>query len=279
MITTRERENWEGKPQEQVVEELASYSIETQGIPDVFYWQLDAEGRLRTPDGRIIEREIIRHGYPYSLEYQGLLEIQDWARRNEDGFAAWISSRLPVYYPDDSKIVVSEIISQEGGKIIFNRSMRFDISPEDCLKLARSLGENPGSPDDLRKSPIFLGKTWTGLLFYLREITDTSKVEEDIREGRDFEAKRQAITQSREIIRQDPSLRNVQGLAPSGFFGHHPVSCPPRGAFSTFSENAFNLGPEFFLCPKCERPIPARRGITICPHCGARKEDSGSKCD
>ena len=287
MITTRERElrafvpNWEGKPQEQKAQELASYSLESRGIPDVWLWSLGPDGKLRTEDGRIIEEEkgILREGYPYSLEFQGLLQIQDLIRKKNEGFVAWISPRIPIIYPDDSKIIVSEIIPSEGEKKIFNRLMLFNISPADCVRLARALGENPESPDDLRRNPIFLGSTWINLLLALREITDTSKVEKDIREGKDIEAKRIAVAQSREIVRRDPTLRNVLSLAPSGFFGPLPSGCPPRGAFSALSENAFRLGS--FECPNpnCKRRIPSGRGITVCPHCGARKEDYGSKCD
>lgn len=276
MITTRERENWLGKPQVQVVEELASYSIETRGIPDVYFWYLDENGKLRTEDGRVIEEEILSSGYPYSLEYQGLSKIRDWAATNSEGFAAWISPRHPVFYPNDSKIIVSEILSEER-KIIFNRSMRFPISPEDCVRLAKSLGENPASPDDLRKNPIFLGSSWTDLLLALREITDTSKVEEDIREGKDLEAKIKAVADSRKIVGEDPYLRNIANIAPQGFFGPVPVGCHPRSAFSMFSERAFALG--HFDCPHCGEPIPSGRGVTTCPHCGATKEEFGSKCD
>lgn len=35
---------------------------------------------------------------------------------------------------------------------------------------------------------------------------------------------------------------------------------------------------KYFECPKCNGHIPKGRGITVCPHCGARKEDYG-KCD
>lgn len=40
------------------------------------------------------------------------------------------------------------------------------------------------------------------------------------------------------------------------------------------------LGAEeaYFECPKCQGKIPKGKGITTCPHCGARKEDYG-KCD
>jgi hypothetical protein len=33
---------------------------------------------------------------------------------------------------------------------------------------------------------------------------------------------------------------------------------------------------EYFECPSCQGHIPKGKGITVCPHCGARKEDYGN---
>lgn len=35
----------------------------------------------------------------------------------------------------------------------------------------------------------------------------------------------------------------------------------------------------YFECPKCQGHIQKGKGITTCPHCGAKKEDYGTKCD
>ena len=34
-----------------------------------------------------------------------------------------------------------------------------------------------------------------------------------------------------------------------------------------------------FDCPKCKGKIPKGKGIEVCPHCGVKKSDYGSKCD
>lgn len=36
---------------------------------------------------------------------------------------------------------------------------------------------------------------------------------------------------------------------------------------------------EHFECPSCHRPIESGKGIEVCPHCGAKKEDYGNICD
>lgn len=36
---------------------------------------------------------------------------------------------------------------------------------------------------------------------------------------------------------------------------------------------------ESFECPGCHGQIPSGKGITVCPHCGLKKEDAKEKCD
>lgn len=36
---------------------------------------------------------------------------------------------------------------------------------------------------------------------------------------------------------------------------------------------------EYFECPRCHGKIPSGKGITVCPHCGLKKEDAAEKCD
>jgi rubrerythrin len=62
-----------------------------------------------------------------------------------------------------------------------------------------------------------------------------------------------------------------------GLMGEKGGSCAKATAFSKFSENSQNISSEsFFECPKCHGAIPSGHGITVCPHCGARKEDYGN---
>ena len=47
------------------------------------------------------------------------------------------------------------------------------------------------------------------------------------------------------------------------------------------AENSTWLGAEgeYFECPRCQGKIQSGKGITVCPHCGMKKEDAGNKCD
>lgn len=42
---------------------------------------------------------------------------------------------------------------------------------------------------------------------------------------------------------------------------------------SSTSEDYLILKEEYFRCPKCQGKIESGKGITVCPHCGARKGD------
>jgi hypothetical protein len=287
-MITRERElsefipNWSTKPPQQVAEELASYSLETKRIPDPWNFLIQENGKLITPDGRVVENEIEKDGFPYELEYRGLLSIQDWAGQSSEGFAAWISPPLEGFYPV-AKIVISEIIPEDGQKRLFNRAILADISAEDCLYLASRLGLQLDSADGLRETAAILGSDWERLLIILEELTDIDQVRENIRMGKDLEAKEEALRVSRELTQEMGNLYGLLEAAPNDFFGPHAVSCPPSGgstsAFNAFSENAVNLSEASFDCPVCRGPIPAGRGITTCPHCGAKKGQVGASCD
>jgi rubrerythrin len=50
------------------------------------------------------------------------------------------------------------------------------------------------------------------------------------------------------------------------------------GIFNTmFAKAATSNHESFFNCPRCHKAISSGLGITVCPHCGAKKEDYG-KC-
>jgi Zn finger protein HypA/HybF involved in hydrogenase expression len=52
----------------------------------------------------------------------------------------------------------------------------------------------------------------------------------------------------------------------------------PGGIFNAiFTKTATPKNERSFDCPKCHKAISSGLGITVCPHCGARKEDYG-KC-
>ena len=105
-----------GKPEELFVEEAASYSMETNGIPDPYYYTLDEDGNLYHPEGRTKVRNFVsRDNYIYELEYQALAGTENWFRRVDSGTMVWVSPPSPGLYPT-SKIIISEIEGEGKGK-------------------------------------------------------------------------------------------------------------------------------------------------------------------
>lgn len=298
-MITREHElalykiRWLGQPKEQVIEEFASYCLETKRIPDPYYFIMAPEGKLFSPSKKALVKESIETETRVGkLEYQAFRLIENHIRENDSGVIVWISPPSPGRYPV-SKVIVSEILKEGKVKVLFNRAVVLDISGEDCLMLASALSLAGGrstvffNPDDLRACPIILkhpnNAHWTHVL---GEFIDLPDVWESIRNGRDLEIKKDTLLLARKLIEEwfgGDNPPNEEGFAKKGYemnlLGASPVSCPPilgkTSAFGIFFENARLLFESSFPCPKCDHPIPSGKGIIICPHCGAKKEDYG----
>lgn len=287
--------SWLGQPREQVIEEFTSYCLETQRIPDPYCFVITPEGKLFSPSkGDLVENSIEIESRVGKLEKQAFDQIEKWAKENNEGIIVWVSPPFPGQYPV-SKIIISEIVKTNEVKILFNRAIVLDISAEDCLRLASVLslagGKNTvfASPDDLRCHPIILkypnGVHWTHIL---GEFIDIPNVWESIRRGEDLKIKKEFLLLARKLVEEwfggnNPSgginiAKRAYGM---GLLGASPVSCPPipagPTAFGIFFEGARLLFEGSFPCPKCDQPIPSGRGIVICPHCGAKKEEY-SRC-
>lgn len=107
---------------------------------------------------------------------------------------------------------------------------------------------------------------------------------ESIRNGYDLEIKREILLLARRLIREwfgGNNPPNEESFAKRVYemnlLGASPVSCPPilgkTSAFGIFFESARLLFESSFPCPKCERLIPSGKGVIVCPHCGAKKEE------
>ena len=271
---------WVDKPRDQVVEELASYSLETKRIPDPYFFLLGEKGKLISPQtGRDVDDSIERDSYIGRLEFQAFEKIEDWANLNQEGRIIWISPPSPDRSAD-TKIIVTEILKNQKSKILFNRAILTNLSGAECLELARSLGlPEIADPDELRSNPISIPDNWMEIL---EEQVENPEVWKAIKAKSDIEEKQKALRDSQSIYDAlfGFGIIPAQNLARSlGLFGNNQGSCPPgQGAFTTFWTNS--MGPEgSFPCPKCQRSIPSGLGITKCPHCGITKEAFGSNCD
>ena len=229
----------------------ASVSLETNRIPD-FYLYYFSGGKLISPiTNAPVEDEISRRDALEEGELQAFRKIQTWVGRIEEGTSIWISPREPDKGYKVSKIIFSEIVYDLSfRKLLLNRGVCLDWDMNDCLSFARTLGFSEG---ELRNSPIFLGRGTS--VADILEPYDPRQAKL-IRENEDFEVKERLKAQMARGCR-----------APVGLYDD---GCrKPMSAFNLMYTDSLS----FFDCPRCDRPIPYGRGITTCPHCGARKEN------
>lgn len=256
---------WLSKPASQRTEEVASLSHETHRIPDPYLF-LVINGLLLSPSNSMpVERIVSQHGAVEEKEYEALQKIQAWASCNENGTALWFSPPAEAdHLRPNLKIVISEIMhSSERGKILFNRALVLDVDGQTALTIANHFsGDIIWDAEELRANPRFL--TSSERQIWLEILSRYTSQTRYIFESEDLRLKEATLRKASGVT----TLKQAQRR---GLIGQYPDSC---GAFSYFFTHAESSYP----CPKCGRGIPKGQGITVCPHCGARKEDY-SHCD
>lgn len=280
--------SWRDKLENQIEEELASLGMETNGIPDPYFFYGN-KGKLISPlTNRPIEESIEKDSPLGKLEDIAFKKIQKWFSENNSGICLWISPPSEEGKYPSLKIIIGEILAKGEQKILFNRSIKLDniTDKAECVKLAKEIsGEASDSPEGLRQNPLFLNKNrLENFLTILGKISQQAKY---IENGSDIRIKNNMLVEAGEFLEsvqyfqtKDAEFNYVyinQELQQRGILGKFQGSCGGSStidsAFNIFSQNSLNLTESYFECPKCHHSIPAGRGITTCPHCGAKKED------
>lgn len=282
------------KPKEQVTEELASYSLESKRITDPYSFIVTPDGELLSPSANCLVKNVVRKDTNLGqIEYQALCKVEQWAKQTSEGVIVWISPPYPGEYPV-SKIIVSEVEYKGSMKVLFNRAILLDISSGDCIRLANQLSAYAPkqhrlySSEDVRGQPIPINIKGTHWSHILEAFIGRPEVWMSIRAGMDKKAKKQALETATEVYTELFSSSKVVldnerflQIQSTGLLGPYSVSCPPKlgrpTAFAYVFNRALLLNTEHFDCPKCDKKIDSGKGIIVCPHCGARKEDY-SRC-
>lgn len=283
-------------PPEQFIEEIASRSHETRRIPDPYYYLISSNGELVSPTAHCLIKSTIQDKTSYlgQLEYQAVLATEQWAAVCNEGAIVWISPPDP--YPV-AKIIVSEIVHEDGVKKLFNRAILFDFDEKTCMKLAWNLTSFSRSRpvftdiDQVRATPLFLdtkGKSWIDIL---GRLIDDPVLWTMIRDGEDRILKKETLRQAAIVQKQwfavpGLSYSDEAKMAVMQMLGPYPESCPPgssvqnRTALQVFSENALTYAgssisknPDFCrTCPACGKEINCvvKMGGS-CPKCGTVK--------
>ncbi|MEK7497394.1 MAG: hypothetical protein AAB656_00560, partial [Patescibacteria group bacterium] len=139
-------------------EVLVSEVLESRDVPDPYFWRFNQKGQLISEnDDTPIEEIVARNNQIGEIEYQALLKIQRIAQSVNSGFIVWGSPIDSIYYPDTSKIVVSEKI----GDRLLNRSIKVSLDVIGMILAARELAslselEQPmfRTANDVRANPI-----------------------------------------------------------------------------------------------------------------------------
>ncbi len=265
---------WKDKPQAQVIEEIASYSLETKRIPDPYYFIIGKDKKLISPQtGVFIEDSVEKDSVIGKKEFEAFEKIQRWATENESGIVIWIS---PPHSErsSDTKIIISEIAVEDKTKLLFNRAVLLDIDTEHCLKIANTiLDEDTGdvfSGEDLRRQPLFLSADqeveWTLLLGLHPDATRACYI---IQKGDDLREKEMALKAAVPIYESfligeagydDHLVREgVEKARGSGVFGTSSASCPPSidTSFEVFYSHSHQADGLKFVknCGNCGKGI------------------------
>ena len=263
---------WIDKPKLQVVEEIASYSLETKKIPDPYFFIIGDKGKLISPmTGIPVEKSVEKISVVGRKEFEALLKIQDWsAVKTDNEVAVWISPPFKNKYPT-SKVIVSEKVNDT---MLFNRAILLDLDEAECLNLAcqlTSLNESSFtfvSHEELRGQPIFLKPpeetSWSQLLEKAIDSPETWKL---INTQQDIREKEKALTSAEVIYSELFETAGSMGIENAfekavllDTFGDHAVSCPPSStstAFETFYKNSLHVegGKYVKNCGKCGKKI------------------------
>ncbi|QQG43757.1 MAG: hypothetical protein HYW45_01910 [Candidatus Daviesbacteria bacterium] len=285
--------NWrKASPQNrpQIVQEIASWHRESnrqiaKGI-DFYWYEVDEEGDFVSPtNGEKITASINQECGLGQIETGVVKELQRQKKLGEELFI-WISPPYPNTYVD-LKLTITNRVVDKGRECFANRAILFDCDETQSLQLARKVAEisknRPllSSLEEIRRTPLVLDRSldWIEVL---TKITGDSKLGEIINSGEDQQAKTEAVKQASQFyddLLGEPTIElkveNINFARDYGL-GDSLSSCPVIMGGLTAPENSFS-------CPKCHRPIPYGRGMTVCPNkdsfgnrCGAKKEDYGN---
>ncbi|MBU0572784.1 hypothetical protein KKH23_02390 [Patescibacteria group bacterium] len=297
--------------------DFAAASIEQRKAPpeeriNTFIYILGKDGQLY--DKETGEKPTLRWATETDhLENHAFQIMELWAREGSSENLAWFSPPDDKHGYTEARLVVSKIEKEKEEISIICRAFCLPYSKDECIDLAKEIAvtstENTthiNSGDTLRAFPIFFNPPNNLAWYeYLEEKIKEPNIWKKVKSGDDYRNKREALRLSRPVIEKHFDLivatESAYGyvlagalmereIAMSGVIFQARGSCGMSnqealggfknnsGIFDTvFSSAATSNHESSFSCPSCHKAIPSGLGITVCPHCGAKKEDYG-KC-
>ena len=239
----------------QVVHEIASCIQESREEVDYYHFIEDGDGDLFSPSAKCkIKNAIYRNNYIGELEGQVFDQINRWFKDSRQGVVVWISPMHSVYYPLDSKIIVSEINQYQDKKTLINRAIILDMDGQECLEMAQALSDRSinrpllKSLNAIRSTPLFLSPVhWIDIM---SEVISDSELWHKVKTGLDISEQNKALQQAQRVYRGEIDI-------PLG-----SLSCPVNFGLSTgfraFFDSSLMLNQWYCKkCPVCNSEIKA----------------------
>lgn len=220
-------------------EYLASISLETRNLPDVYTFYVDG-GKIYSP--------VTNTPVEYSMslttnidrdEYEAFLKIEKWASTHKEGLCFWVSPPH-IERSLQGKIIISEL----GNNNLQNRAILFDTTEAEITAIATRISRVFGdsyeykSSEEVRTLPIMCNQAWDKIEWsgVLGSIISENMQWEMVRSGQD-------------VVEAGNTLNWIKsgGAAP---LGSNPVSCPSGSPLGVFSRGAIE-GKMVKNCGKC----------------------------
>ena len=305
------------KARNRTTHDFAAASIEQKEAPpeeriNTYTYTLNENGQLFSKETgeKPTPRWITKSDH---LENHAFLIMERWAKEGPSENLAWISPPDNKHRYTETRLVVSEIKKDEEEILIICRAFCLPYSEDECVDLAKEIAKTSNknivdidSGNTLRAFPIFFNPpknlTWYE---YLEKHVKEPNIWEKVKGGDDYRNKDIALKLSEPIVEKYYDLiiaarsayehvlagasmereMRISGIifqakGSCGISNQEALGIIKRnpGIFNTvFATAAISSQEHSFNCPRCQKVIPSGLGITVCPHCGARKEDYG-KC-
>jgi hypothetical protein len=250
---------WNNTNSKSLLSEFISISKETNREPDTYHFTIE-NNKLTDPNTKRPVLDFIEEG----VEKDVARNLEDWAIRNEEGLALWISPSLEGKYPC-SKIIIHKIAyTQNKEKVILNSVILFDTEIKNPNYKRKTLYTLPDSEDN-----IFKILNW---------------VKRKSKEETNFETSSKTSLQKAKYfvdqIRMGiPHQQIIEEMKKSEFLGKNSISCAIGVSFSNLVESSSSIyifsgedeyGTLEFPCPSCgaTNRRPSGQLISNCQHCG-----------
>lgn len=247
------------------------------------------------------------------LENHAFLIMERWAKEDLSNNLAWFSSPDNKHGYTEARLMISAIKKDKEEILVVCKAFCLPYSEDKCVNLAKEIAKTSNkniayidSGSTLRAFPVFFNPPKDVAWYeYLEEQMKEPNIWKKIKDGDDYKSKDKALKLSGPVVEKYFDLiiaaRSAyeyvlagalmeREMAMSGVIFQAKGGCGMSnqealrnikripGIFDTIFANAAISNHEYsFNCPRCLKAIPSGHGITVCPHCGARKEDYG-KC-